>query len=46
MKPDQYDKYLVNTVDSHSPGLILALRPANERCCYKVTPSLIGLAQT
>ena len=28
------------------PGLILGLRPANERRCYKVTPSLIGWAQT
>ena len=25
-------------------GLILGLRPANERRCYKVTPSLIGCA--
>ena len=25
-------------------GLILGLRPANERCRYKVTPSLIGWA--
>ena len=27
-------------------GLILSSRRANERCCYKVTPSLIGWAQT
>ena len=27
-------------------GLILGLRPANERRCYKVTPSLIGWAQS
>ena len=27
-------------------GLILGLRPANERRRYKVTPSLIGCAQT
>ena len=26
-------------------GLILGLRPANERCCCEVTPSLIGWAQ-
>ena len=26
--------------------LILGLHPANERCCYKVTLSLIGLVQT
>ena len=28
------------------PGLILGLHPANERCRYKVTPSLIGWVQT
>ena len=27
-------------------GLILGLRPANERCRYKVTSSLIGWPQT
>ena len=27
-------------------GLLLGLRPANERRRYKVTPSLIGWAQT
>ena len=27
-------------------GLILGLHPANERCCYKVTLSLIGWMQT
>ena len=27
-------------------GLILVLCPANDRHCYKVTPSLIGWAQT
>ena len=27
-------------------GLVLGLRPANERCCYKVTPSIIGWVQT
>ena len=30
----------------HRTGLILGLRPANERCRYFVTPSLIGWAQT
>ena len=30
----------------HQAGLILGLRPANERRRYKVTPSLIGWAQT
>ena len=30
----------------YHPGLILGLRPANERRRYKVTPSLIGWAQT
>ena len=29
-----------------SAGLILGLHPANERRRYKVTPSLIGWAQT
>ena len=29
----------------NNPGLILGLRPANERRRYKVTPSLIGWAQ-
>ena len=28
----------------HTAGLILGLRPANERRRYKVTPSLIGWA--
>ena len=27
-------------------GLILGLRPVIERCCYEVTPSLIGWVQT
>ena len=31
-----------NTYDT---GLTLGLRPANERCRYKVTPSLIGWTQ-
>ena len=30
----------------YAAGLVLGLRPANERRCYKVTPSLIGWAQT
>ena len=30
---------------SRSPGLILGLRPSNERRRYIVTPSLIGWAQ-
>ena len=33
-------------VPIYIPGLILGLRPANERRRYKVTPSLIGWAQT
>ena len=36
----QFDEWMRNA------GLILGLRPANERRRYKVTPSLIGLAQT
>ena len=41
-----------NRVKSHGmivtliSGMILGLRPANERRRYKVTPSLIGWAQT
>ena len=30
----------------NSTGLTLGWRPANEKHCYKVTPSLIGWAQT
>ena len=34
-------------INSHATaGLILGLHPANERCRYKVTPSLTGWAQT
>ena len=42
------DIVLCRTVLSNgaSSGLILGLRPANERRRYKVTPSLIGWAQT
>ena len=29
-----------------SPGIILCMHTANERWCYSVTPSLIGLAHT
>ena len=35
-----------DTLHGSSAGLILGLRPANERRRYKVTPSLIGWAQT
>ena len=34
-------KWLLWILDT---GLFLDLRPAKERCCYKVTPSLIGWA--
>ena len=34
------------TAQNNPTGLILGLRPANERRRYKVTPSLIGWAQT
>ena len=40
-----YYLHVHNWADSR-PGLILGLRPANERRHYKVTPSLIGWAQT
>ena len=32
--------------DNNITGLILGLRPSNERRRYKVTPSFIGWAQT
>ena len=32
-------------VVGYTPWLILGLHPANEKRRYKVTPSLIGLAQ-
>ena len=38
--------YLKQVKCKIKPGLILGLRPANETRCYKVTPSLIGWAQT
>ena len=38
-------RVMLNNVDRCS-GLILGLRQANERRRYKVTPSLIGWAQT
>ena len=31
---------------SKYPGIIMCMGPANERRCYSVTPSLIGLAYT
>ena len=37
---------LWNNLPGHLLGLILGLYPANDRRRYKVTPSLIGLAQT
>ena len=42
-KPSNNDHSHFKGPDS---GLILGLRPANERRRYKVTPSLIGQAQT
>ena len=41
-----YRLYTIATYCACIPGLILGLRPANERRRYKVTPSLIGWAQT
>ena len=35
-----------NVWSAYISGLILGLHLANERCRYKVTPSLIGWAQT
>ena len=36
----------VYALNDNNPGMILGLRRANERRRYKVTPSLIGWAQT
>ena len=33
-------------MEKYISGLILSLHPANERCRYKVTLSLIGWVQT
>ena len=38
--------YSTGAVNVPDTGLILGLRPANERRRYKVTPSLNGLAQS
>ena len=38
--------FLIEDSFDTMPGLILGLRPANERRRYKVTPSLIGWVQT
>ena len=38
--------WLFHVPDHMRSGLILGLRSANERRRYKVTPSLIGWAQT
>ena len=40
------DSVLRVTVNDICAGLILGLRPANDRRRYKVTPSLIGWVQT
>ena len=37
---------LIDDISLSNSGLILGLRPANERRRYKVTPSLIGWAPT
>ena len=39
-------RFSPNSLNSSFTGLILGLHPANERCRYKVTLSLVGLAQT
>ena len=36
----------VTTPSDDTTGMIIGLHPANERRRYKVTPSLIGWAQT
>ena len=42
----QWRKFRQYDIPFQLTGLILGLRPANERRRYKVTPSLIGWAQT
>ena len=39
-------QYHIGLRPHNEAGLILGLRPTNERRRYKVTPSLIGWAQT
>ena len=41
-----YKKFPPYIIKVGISGLILGLRPANERCHYKVTASLIDWAQT
>ena len=38
--------YIIHFFQLFTSGMILGLHPASERRCYKVTPSLIGWAQT
>ena len=40
------ESLMTQFTDAYNSGLILGLRPANERRRYSVTPSLIGWAQT
>ena len=42
----EHDENFAAIMWDHFTGLILGLCPANERRRYKVTPSLIGWAQT
>ena len=45
--PDHKEIFTDSSLNNHTDtGLILGLCPANERRRYKVTPSLIGWAQT
>ena len=41
-----YTKLVHEKRQDGETGMILGLHPDNERRCYKVTPSLIGWAQT
>ena len=45
-KPNISCARVIATSDGANVGLILGLRPANEKSRYKVTPYLIGWAQT
>ena len=44
--PASCHRLLVMILVGWHSGLILGLHPTNERCRYKITPSLVGWAQT
>ena len=46
LAPSQWETTLQSNAISHWLGSNLGMHPANERHCYKITPSFIGWAQT